>query len=161
MDFGNTELSINSAKKQNFIVNVTRNKKEFTRFTVANIPAFILPAVDVSYAGSHQKVSGETAMIEEFSLTFLVDENYDVYFELLSWIAENRHGADKENQIKFVMFDSYGKERMAVTFKKVAITSVGGIEFATNDSEDVLVDATFECGDYSFIRYGKSDQVNL
>lgn len=116
----------------------------------AELPSFGSSAVFIGNLGKGVKVPGDTLEIDEMTITFKLDENYENYQILVDWILNNIKNANAAQNLVFDTIDyvilgtSY-KPLFVYNMQYVFPVSIGAIQHTTTteNAEELTFDCTF------------------
>ena len=126
-----------------------------------NIPGFSIGVADqVTALGLRQRRPGDTYTFDDFTISFLVDENMDNWTEMFNWMVsianyENNTPISKGGEVipavdvfsnaKIIITNSAFRGNKEVILKDLIPTNLSGIEFSSvdTDSTPIIATATF------------------
>ena len=97
---------------------------------------------------------GGTVEYDQFSISFIVDEEMKNYIEMFNWIKDNRIGAPKIKDITLSILSNKSTTNKQILFHDAFPVSLGELSFSTQDTsvEYITCDVTFRYNIFEFIR---------
>ena len=125
---------------------------------------FIMPTVNIGEVEVNRPQGtvyypGEKVQYEQLSVTMLVAENMENYFEIYNWMKAaslENHNKDKFDDITVYILSSKNNANVGVTFHNAFPTSIGSINFNVQDADIsyAQVDVTFRFDYFTLTSYG-------
>tara|TARA_E500000178_G_C16586773_1_gene558568 strand:- start:88 stop:555 length:468 start_codon:yes stop_codon:yes gene_type:complete len=137
---------------------VTINSNEFANLqffcTTATVPSISQGEVQESMQNNIAYFPGGTVEYDQFSISFIVDEEMKNYIEMFNWIKDNRIGAPKIKDITLSILSNKSTTNKQILFHDAFPVSLGELSFSTQDTsvEYITCDVTFRYNIFEFIR---------
>ena len=106
-----------------------------------SLPGINLEPIDIyAQAGAKVALYSDSISYNDLELTLLIDEDYQVYFELMRYVyrqinPQNKTHANQEFTCFVTLTDNKGKDIFTVTFYNARFTAVGDISLSTQGDE--------------------------
>lgn len=113
-----------------------------------DFPSATMPPVEVFPQDGDYTIPSDRVLYEPLSVTFLVDDNYDNYYELYEWLLYLKSVDDGHKYATTGVLILYNRQYQPVkrvTFKEVIISGLSGFTLTSNEDDTILsCTATFE-----------------
>jgi hypothetical protein len=155
-------LLINSAKEINWLASFQVRSPTGKHIDVSqyiqqvNIPSISLMPLDTTAPRGITKFYGTQPQYGSFDVQFLMDENWEIYTLLLSFLF-NTSRSSKPNEVfgsvTIIAVDSYQTPKFRIEFDNLVLSSITDIQLQTsNTNQPLIVDCQF---DFSMIKFRK------
>ena len=122
--------------------------------TTANVPGLSQGEVQESIHNSISYFPGGAIEYDQFSLSFIVDEEMKNYIEIFNWIRDNKDNEPKIKDITLSILSNKNTINKQILFHDAFPISLGELSFTTQDTsiEYVTCDVAFRYNLFEFIR---------
>lgn len=155
-------LLINSAKEINWLASFQVRSPTGKHIDISqyiqqiNIPSISLMPLDTAAPRGITKFYGTQPQYGSFDIQFLMDENWEIYTLLLSFLfGTSRSSSPTEvfGSVTIIAVDSYQVPRFKIEFSNLVLTSVTDIQLQTsNTNQPLIVNCQF---DFSLLKFRK------
>lgn len=116
--------------------------------TSVSLPSVSMPQVAVGHRGVNLAVTGDRLQFDDLTIRVNVTEDMENYIETFNWlhnIAQKGTAEDFKEDATLLILSSHNNVSKQIQFKGVFPTSIGGVEFNTQntDIEFAQIDITF------------------
>ncbi len=150
-------LNYNHARETNYKLILPGKEFEGINYfiTTCELPSTSIVPIDAYYQGAQCSVPGNTMTYDDFSFTFMVDEDYSNYFLIYDWLYQIAHGTNKSpldlyKDLSLHILTNNKTESAIIAFEGAYPTSLGSLSF--NSQSTSPQDLSTTCS----IKYQKS-----
>ena len=137
---------LNFAQKNNFTPFVINRLPDiFYVLTEVNMPNITLGSANVPNSQINYEIPG-TVFFSEFSMTFIIDENFSNYIHIVNWMLElgfneprNRKIEDEVSDGSFAILDNNNNVVHSIHFKDCFPSRLGGPQFSSTEGQNQIV----------------------
>ena len=90
------QRSFNHAHSNNFLVICSRIRTALLRAVSVNVPGYSLQSVTIDNPVGIENQPGNVWIPDDLVFTFIVDENWEAYFEIFKWMIEAKRADEEE-----------------------------------------------------------------
>lgn len=143
----------NLAKGTNYKLEISNLPGTVFWVTTCNIPSITVNETTVAHPmHGNAYVPSTTQTYSPFTVTFLVNENYDNYMELYNWFqAQAGKFEDRKPESELmvdatlhILTNNKNASTIKFTFHDLFPTNIGDLAFNNESAEPILTDASFQ-----------------
>jgi hypothetical protein len=100
--------------------------------------------------------------LNDLSVTFIISETFDEYFEIWQWVKENCHEDiinTTNSNANILLFDNHKHPMKSFSFWDLQPTSLSDLSFDVNSADPITATLTLKCQDYQ-VRDLREEQKN-
>lgn len=150
-----TPNKINQAKPTNFMLNIHALPDTSFWLTTVNIPTISANEVPIpNPVHGYKYLPTNTIVWAPMTLTFLVDEDYANYYELMQWMNRQAGGdiSKRDNDVSnlvttgsiHILSNNKNVSETIFTFHNLFPTIIGELQMQTDTAEPLLTDVTLQ-----------------
>ena len=146
--------SINLAKGTNYKLEISSIPGSVFWVTSCNVPSITVNETPVPHpVHGYSYVPSTTQTYSPFTVTFLVDEDFNNYMELYDWfqrsagLLENREEHSDALMVDatlHILTNNKNVSKVKFTFHNLFPTNIGDLAFNNESAEELLTDASFQ-----------------
>lgn len=145
--------------KSKFIFTVAEIPETILSLQAVNLPALSMGAAFVTHASLDYSIPGDKLIFEPLSLSFIVDEDLDNYYEVFKWMWDFRNPEDfsarkeRTSQCELIPLTNHRNEgKRKFKFFDAFPTDLGGIDYNISLGDEEIQVAELQIT-YSYFKF--------